>query len=221
MDRDTAVNLIKQKTGFRTSGESAIIAALQASQETLSFGGVMTEANYSTEVPWFLLVEAQTLDLTAGSNLVALPDDFIKEAEDTGPWFPNLVTGTGQPPVYLEKASPGFAQRTLLGTVSGPQVYEIRADEIWIYPAFDEDVTLYWSYYAKDVILDSNIENKWLKWVPSLLIGHAGQSYAADVRDKEAATEFSRLKLEGQKQLLTQNVQRQTANRRTSFGRYR
>lgn len=220
MDRDTAVAQIKQKCGFRTDKTNEIIATLQASQEVLEKGGLQTEAGFSTEMPWFLRVEDQPLALTAGSNSVNLPDNFIRELEDTGPWYPDS-TGTGRPPIYLEKAGSGIARRTFTGTTLGPQIYELRVSTLWVYPAPEEALTLYWSYYAKDDVLTTNIENKWLKYVPNLLIGHAGQGVAADLRDFDASKEFVRLKLEGQKQLLTQNVSREVTNRRTAIGRYK
>lgn len=218
MLRDAAIALIKQKTGFRTDKDDLILIALQNSQEILSYGGVVTEANYSTEVPWFLRAEDQTLTLLAGSNTITLPANFIKEIDDEGPWYPD-TNGTGRPPIYLEKASPGASRRTFTGSTAGPQTYQLRSTDLFIWPASEDDLTLYWTYYARDAdTLTGNTENKWLKWVPSLLIGHAGQGIASDLRDTSAVEEFKRLKLEGQKQLLTQNVQRETANRRTAFG---
>lgn len=220
MDRDTAVTLIQQKTGFRSGQADIIVERLQASQDILSFGGVMTEANYSTEVPWFLRKVDQPLTLSAGATVITLPDDFIKEVEDTGPWYPD-TSSTGEPPIYLDKASPGASKRTFTGSTAGPQIYELRVTDMLVYPASEDALTLYWDYFGKDDLLDSNIENLWLKWVPSLLIGHAGQGFATDMRDAEAVKEFTRMKLEGQKQLLTQNVQREMTNRRTSIGRYK
>lgn len=220
MDRAAAVELIKQNTGFRQNNDDIIIAALKNSQEILSYGGVLTEAGYSTEVPWFLRFEDQTLPIVAGDTSVPLPEGFIREIDDEGPWFPDTSI-TGEPPVYLQKASPGASRRTFTGTTSGPQTYQIGVEDLLFWPAASEAMTLHWTYYKKDVVLSSNIENKWLLHVPSLLIGHAGQGIAAAFRDTEAVKEFVRLKLEGQKQLLTQNMNREFANRRTAFGVYR
>lgn len=220
MERDTAVALIKQKCGFRRAStlDEKIVSALKNSQEVLEKGGLMTEAGYVTELPWFLRKDDQELTLLAGENSITLPSDFIREVEDEGPWFPN-TNGTGNPPIYLEKAGSGVARRTFPGSTSGPQVYQVRSTDLFIYPATDENLTLYWTYIGKDTALDSNIENAWLKWVPQLLIGHAGQGVASDLRDMEAVKEFSRLKVEGQKQLLILNVQREMSNRRTAIGR--
>lgn len=220
MDRDTAVTLIKQKCGFRTDPTltQRIISALQLAQEELEKGGVMTAAGYATEVPWFLRKEDQPLNLLANTNEVNLPADFIREVEDEGPWYPNS-TGAGNPPIYLDKAESGAARRSFTGATSGPQVYQLRASTIWLFPSTDTDLTFYWTYLGKDDALTTNIENKWLKWVPNLLVGHAGLSIATDLRDKDAAQEFNRLEVTGQKQLLILNVQRQMTNRRTAIGR--
>lgn len=222
MDRDTAVAFIKQKIGFRNSAsaDAQIITALKASQEVLEKGGLATEAGFATEVPWFLRKNDQPLTLLADATTIALPSDFIREVEDEGPWFPD-ATDTGIPPTFLEKAGSGIARRTFTGSTAGPQIYQVRATDIFIYPASDVALTLYWSYYANDTILTANVENMWLKWVPNLLIGHAGQGYASDLRDTAAAEEFKRMKLEGQRQLMILNVSREVSNRRTAIGRYK
>jgi hypothetical protein len=222
MDRDTAVRVIKQKCGFRQNAErdNQIVAALQQSQQLLEQGGLITEAGFATELPWFLKVYDQEIALPADTNEVNLPSNFLREAEDEGPWFPDTSV-SGEPPIYLEKAGSGVSRRTFTGTTLGPQIYDVRTTTLYIYPASDEALTLKWTYFAKDTVLTGNVENGWLKYVPSLLIGHAGQGFAADLRDAEAAKEFSRMKVEGQKQLLIANVSREMTNRRTSIGRYR
>lgn len=220
MDRDTAVAVIKQKSGWRTDKDAQIITALQTSQEVLEKGGLATEAGYATEVPWFLRKDDQPLSLAAGATTIALPSDFLREVEDEGPWLAD-TTSTSSPPTYLAKAGSGAARRTFIGLTSGPQIYQVRNTDLFLFPAFEDALTLYWSYYGKDVILDTNVENQWLKWVPNLLIGHAGQGFANDLRDKDAAEEFKRMKLEGQRQLMILNVSREVTNRRTSIGRYR
>jgi hypothetical protein len=171
-------------------------------------------------MPWFLRKDDQPLALVADATSITLPADFLREVEDEGPWFPDS-TGTGIPPIFLEKAVAGVARRTFTGSTAGPQIYQVRNTDLFIYPASDEDMTLYWTYYGKDVTLDNDVENQWLKWVPNLLIGYAGQGYASDLRDTAAAEEFKRMKLEGQRQLLVLNVAREATNRRTSIGRYR
>ena len=57
--------------------------------------------------------------------------------------------------------------------------------DVHLYPTPDRIYTLNGAYYAKDAPLTTNIENKWLKELPLILVARAGLMIAAGLRDKD------------------------------------
>ena len=71
MTRDEAVARIQEGLGFRSSLSSVIIARLKEEQRDLERGKTL---------PPFMLLEGQTLSLTASINFVALPATFLRRS---------------------------------------------------------------------------------------------------------------------------------------------
>lgn len=230
MLRSLAVNQMQRILGFKTGLEDTCITYLKQSQEVLERGGILTERGTGTFVPWFLRKDDQTLSLASGASTIALPEDFIAELEDEHPWLLDDATSSSINRSKLYKGTPDVLDRlhlvyetdNLADVVEGaPKAYQVREEVIKIWPPSDQAYTLYWNYLGTDTALDSDIENGWLKWAPFLLIGHAAENLASDLRDKEGKMQATKLKLEGQNSLLVQHVNRDTTNRRTAMGRSR
>jgi hypothetical protein len=67
-----------------------------------------------------------------------------------------------------------------------PKFYALEVDRYYFFPTPDEEFSMRRIYYAHDEILNDNVENKWLKHLPYLLIGMAGQRLASATRDAQA-----------------------------------
>src|SRR5688500_991451 len=72
--RDAAVSLIANRLGRRTDLDADIVSEMQLVQQAKLEGDAAVR-------PWFLLTETLTLTLAAGAETIALPADFLDEAE--------------------------------------------------------------------------------------------------------------------------------------------
>lgn len=242
MDRDTMVQRIQEKLGFRSTLVQNIQNALQDEQDELERGATL---------PWFLLQEDQTFTITPAvpasstPQQYALPTGFISEADDQDGnlRWQQKVPG---PQVFIEKMDYReaeeffFATRqvfwdgeattitdsTTIPTPGPPKVYVLRSSTVRIYPGPDIVYNLLWTYYKHDQRLDgSNLTNQWSQNIPWLLIGRAGLKMAMSVRDKDAATAFQQI-LAGspgfagaEKTYLAMLYDREIGGRRYSLGR--
>lgn len=180
MTRDEAVALVHQGLMFRSGQSAAIINALQAAQRTREMG---------KSLPWFLVQEDQTLTGTANSPTISpLPTGFIRVVEDEAIGY--YVGG-----VFvrkLERTEYNQAQRVWLGTSkTEPYAWALRTAKITIFPTPTAAFTLKWSYYKKDALLTSNIENAWLLNAPDILINEAGLRVAGDIGYDEGVKKFA------------------------------
>lgn len=220
MNRTAAIALMSARLGFKTDASAALISRLTNTQNMLENGGIFIldpggGTGFNTPLPWFLREEDTTLAVLNGVRTTALPTGFIAEVDGIPPHFfpPNLSRLR-----YLEKGPP-----TALGgvyfTPGAPRAYEVRASTIYWWPVPDANYTLTWSFMKGQPTLDTDIENEWLRLAPNLIIGHAGEEYALDLRDFEAAKHFAKMKYEGAKQLMVLNTRKAMQNRRTAIGR--
>lgn len=211
MTRDEAVATIKRGLGFLqgTTHDDAIIAALKQAQ-TAREGG--------RSLPWFLLQEDQTLAITADTANYALPTGFFREDID---FNPVTVTDSDGDVTILEPLAYDEAKALYKEGASGtPEVYVVRNTEVWLFPTPDAALTLTWSYYAADTVLDTNVENKWLADAPYVLIADAGLKMAKDLRDQEAAAIFTADKSEWDAWYTRRMTEQREANTRYVVGKY-
>jgi hypothetical protein len=206
MDRDTAVQRINQDLGFRQSGwarEQNIITMLQESQRNLEHGKTL---------PKFLLAQDATLALAAGSHTVAYPPGFLRLSDDTRLRYYGTAASVNQSPTFLtEKKYIDAVQAygvtvpdmntTSIQTVppGAPKIYVFRPNNIDFITIADIGYTIYLDYYKSGDLLNSNIENQWLKdpagaeW----LIGDAGFRIASSLRDKDGMAVFDAMRTSG------------------------
>lgn len=181
MLRDDAVAEIQRILGFRLDNTTDIVTEMQNTQEFLE----------TTLRPWFLLNERVLLTTVASTQTVALPSDFLGPSRDpTEDLFIEEDDGTL---TALERVN----RKDITGNEEGkPSCYALRISDIFLYPIPDAAYNLRYTYYAKDQVLDTNIENKWLKYAPFLLIGETGKRIAAALRSDAAMQVFSQMALE-------------------------
>jgi hypothetical protein len=173
MTRDEAIARIQQGIGFRTDLDDQIAYALREAQRMLENG---------LSLPYFLVEEDQTLTAPAGTDAIALPDGFIREADGEGLRYFDTEADDW---VFLEKKLHEEAIKATSGLDPGsPLVYVLRKDSVQVYPERDASYDLTWSYYKRGAELTTDIENSWLDEAggnPEALIGRAGMLVAEDV----------------------------------------
>lgn len=201
MLRDDAVALINQK--LQHTATEPVILALQQAQialETSDFD------------PWFLQASAP-LATTAGLRTVALPSNFMREIEGD----PLLYVDSNGNEKELEKDEPWSALPQYTGT-GEPKVYYLRGDNIVILPTPDAVFNLTLPYVAKDAVLGTNLENRWLKDGTFWLIGAAGAMRAHDLRDEASKSWFVEMAAAGRTSVERATSARLHVNRRYVFG---
>lgn len=171
MNGNTAVDLIMSRLGNRT----------QASLRTIVLGEMEIVQSDLVErldfKPWFLLSEDTTTDCTIAEPRLALPPDFLQEAEDGALWY--LLNST---PVYMKRKdwdtlSAGYND----GQGNGPpEYYALTGGYFHLFPAPDIVYTFHMRYYQIDAApTDTATTNLWLTHAPKLLIAATAQIVAA------------------------------------------
>lgn len=211
MTRDEAVAIIKRGLGFLNSTlhDDAIVAALKQAQ-------VLREGGRS--LPWFLLQEDETFAAVEGQQAYALPTGFIRLDVDFNDVRIVDSTGASYPidPIGYDEAIRLYE----LTTNNQPEVYALRNNSINLFPYPDEAYTVQWSYYKKDDLLDTNIENQWLLNAPYVLIADAGLKMAKDLRDLEGAEVYQSEKAQWDDWFTREMTAKREANTLYVVGRY-
>lgn len=209
MLRDEAVAFIQEELGFRSDKADRIIARLKEAQKNFEEG---------VELPWFLKTEVSSILTVSGEERVPLPGDFIREYENDALYYFNAAaTDPEDQWVPLAKDNLQFL-RTVLPGSGPPQAYALDKLYFRIFPTPDAAYTLKMIYYRQDAMLDSNIENEWLKHAPWMVIGWAGARMAAPFRDKEAKAEFEKTEARERRRLFINTEAREHENRRYIMG---
>lgn len=200
MTRDEAVALVKQGLGFKTAMDSAIITTMKACQTNLELGPTK---------PWFLLSEDATYTTVAGERRIPLPPDFLEEYEEGAIYY----APTDGDEIPLTKDISEQLRSVYASTSSGtPEAYALVGNYFQLYPTPDDAYLLRMKYYQRATILNSNLENEWLKWAPNILIGQAGSQIAAGIRDWKAKETFDSMAQGALLLLQNQNEARKHAN---------
>ena len=208
MTRDEAVNRIQVLLGFRTDLVTVIQNALLDAQ---------VEIEMEPELPWFLQTEVAFSPTVDGEERKELPDDFIKEIDEDALWLYQAELEDDEQWTPLIKEDISLLRRKL--PASGPpRAYAIDGRYFRLFPKPDGVYILKLMYFAKDDTLTTNIENRWLKYAPSILIGVAGKKVASAARDTTAHAEFADMETKGRVLLYNYTVAREEEGRRRIMG---
>lgn len=181
MYRDTAVARVKLSLGFKTNQDENIVQAMKEAQELLE---------NKPELPGFLRVRYEEGFTTyTGERFLDVPDGFIRE------WDQDQMAI--EIPQYsktknLLKDSPGYL-RIRYPNSGVPVGYSLVERQFHFFPVPDAEYQIRGTYYAADDILNSNIENGWLRHFPQLIWSMAGFTVASALRDKDALAIFDAL----------------------------
>lgn len=200
MTRDEAVALVKQGLGFKTAMDSAIVTTMKACQTNLELGPTK---------PWFLLSEDAVYTTVAGERRIPLPPDFLEEYEEGALYY----TPADEDEIALTKEFSEQLRKVYPATSTGtPAAYSLTGNYFNLYPMPDDAYPLQMKYYQKGLVLNSNIENEWLKYAPNILIGQAGSQIAAGIRDWKAKEVFDAMAQGALLLLQNQNEARKMSN---------
>jgi hypothetical protein len=212
MTRDEARAEVQKVLGYRNDKQAEIEFLLLHQQK---------EMEHQPTLPWFLREETLTMTSVAGDERMALPAGFLKEWQDD-PMRIRVVDDTTGLFVWrkLSKDTPEYLRDTLqsAGTPGIPQAYNRDAVSFILYPTPDDIYTFRMIYYKEDAPLTSDIENKWLKNLPYLLIGLAGMRVSGASRDKEAMQTFGMMVQEGSARINNWNTELDEAGARPVVG---
>lgn len=215
MLRDAAVELIKARmlrTGT-TATDATIVTEMQLVQEA-------TLEGHHT-LPWFTwqdtLQEAVTLVTAAGQSYVTLPVNFLREIDEGGIW---RYDSTVLKWIRLVKEDMEYLIDTVEQSEQAvPTHYSIINERLQLFHTPDAEYSLRAVWAVKDVVLSSNIENKWLKYAPDLVIAETGVVIARDVlRDTVAAETFMSMAQRAWDRLWRNHEGHLHANRTYSMG---
>ena len=178
MLRDTAVSLIAARLGNRTDLNDSIIAEMQLVQETLEHGDFL---------PFFLISEQATTSTTIDEERLVLPGDFLREFEEGAFWYyTNSDENTYTPLIRREMEEIKGA-----GLESGaPQYYAMTGAYLRVAPVPDAVYVVKMIYYATDTLLDTNVENNWLKWAAEWIIAETGARVATYIQNDKLVQRF-------------------------------
>lgn len=217
MLRDDVVNLVAGRL-VRSDQNANIILEMQLLQSTILEGGDF--------LPWFLRKDDPTsLVATAFQETVALPPDFIR-MQEKGLFRkdPNIPVATQTPWVSIVRdLDYGHMINRAGGSGQGAPNYYNQQDDIQFYLAPIPDAAITYQlrirYFAKDIVLSTNIENKWTKWAPDYVAAvtafHVAQKY---VRNMELATAIGPEIAVARRRLLVQDEARQNADQIYAMG---
>lgn len=212
MTRDEAVAEIQEGLNFRTDQAAAIIRRLQRVQFLLEQGRTL---------PWFLEVNT-TVAVAANADLLvtSLPN-FIREIRNPQRGMGVYYLDSDNAPVFLQKLDRAENWQSLgVGeSTDTVRAYSLLATSLQLFPRTHVAVSLTVDYYAKDVVLATNITNLWLTNAPYLMIGNAGASFAQTLENTTAYNEFTQLAQVAWQAIFAETIEREIANRQYIVGR--
>jgi hypothetical protein len=160
-------------------------------------------------LPWFLLVTASE-SLSSGDNTLAVPDGFLREADDIHPMWYYSDSDSDWRPVPKEDYDILRDNKDFV-TPGEPKFYALVGNNRIIFPTPDAAYSVTTVYYTADQVLSSNIKNQWTTYASGLLMAETGYREARVLRDYEAANMFKMDRDEALRQLVIANAARDAA----------
>lgn len=208
MLRDVAVGWVQFNLGKRTDLFEEAVNALASAQEELE------RADF---LPWFLRTERSAESSAPAEERVLLPPDFIREWEDCGLY--RLVDDPDEDRLPLRKDTIEQLRKYWRGRAAGaPTAYAIDSEYFRLFPTPDAVYQLQMIYYAKDEVAYTNIENRWLKNAPWLVISEATRMLAVGLRDTAAEKAAMQRAMQARGDMMRASEARDFENRRLIMG---
>lgn len=212
MDRDSAVSIILQRLGNRSAAEyqTACETEMRQVQENKLEGSAEL-------MPWFLITEETTAATVAGEQRVAVPDDFLLEVEEAALMIQDAESGNWIP--LVKDDFDDLTEAYVDEDDAQPVKYSLLGGYFRLFPTPDAVYQLKMIYFGRDAVLNSNIENNWLKYASDLMIAATGEVMAAQyLQDTELAAIFTNQIQTARDRLWKLNEARQHAGRNYQMG---
>lgn len=210
--RDEVVVRIQRLLGFRTDKVTVIREELQLAQAFYEDGGGLDL------MPWFLESEYSSANTTIGEERLAVPADFIREHEDGTLFLFNSSAEAADQWIDLPKSDLDALKIKFGGSQNTPCFYALVGDYFRLFPIPDKIYAIKMIFYQKEPILDSDIENDWLKYAEELISGHAGAKVAFALRDKNAEAMFEKMEGRALQQVIKATEARHHENQEYVMG---
>jgi len=205
MTRDEARQQIQDMLGHNVN-------PTVATKIDAAFRFVQNELESEATLPFFLQKVDDSLSTVIDENIIERPSDFIRfYGEDP---FSLIIEGENFP---LKKGSAKYIRQRYTGETF-PMGFSEIGEEFQIFPVPTAEYSLILSYYAKEKVLLTNIENKWLKYLPGLMIGRAGFIVATGLRDTAAQQLFGALAAAGTEKLHQMSTAQEESGARLVIG---
>ena len=193
---------LRRRFGGRTDIDTQIVDALNDAIIELEEGPVM---------PWFLMEDKQDLVVSANTNSVALPSDFLVESQEVDSTYYRDSSNRWR---ALAKDTLSALIRADMGTAETPSHYALSGTLLYVFPTPTKETTLRLIYFRRSEILDpdANEINEWTEYAPLLVMTRAGARLAQELRYADVRTEFESEFITRYDNLRRMNIAREQAN---------
>jgi hypothetical protein len=204
MNRDQAISRVAFRLGNRTQQDflDQILEEMLLAQTILE---------QSAELPWFLASSVNALSAfpAVGSESFLMPADFLRMLDEGegGFWVLNPESGMLQR-LSLRWSYEELAQQFTSEPSDLPLYLAIVGLYGYVRPVPDADYAYSANYYAADETLETNIENKWTKYAPDLIIAQTMKQVAESLQDTTALAQADRDLARATDRLVRSNVAR-------------
>lgn len=212
MLRSEAMTILKRGLGFRQTQDAAIIAALRTAQRDLEAGKTLPN--------WLLEFDVE-IPVTADTATITMPTGFLRFHDDYELYYLNddgvAITLPRRTP---QEAVAAYPEGSTTDTDGYPRVMVLNSPtRATLVPTPTVSFTAKLTYYKAAEVLDTDIENAWLRNAANYIIGLAGMSVAGDVRDAGALQRFTAMARLGGQGYFAEIVEQELAGRPLIMGR--
>jgi hypothetical protein len=214
MTRDEAVAEMHRQLGFRSDQTDNLVGYLKLAQ---------TQLELEPELPWFLVSETLSTTTTADEPRIGVPSNMLEELDTSALFYvPSSGDDAGKNLAIVKDEYDVLVNQYLdfdyEDEEAYPRNYAIRGDYFILFPTPDAAYTVKINIYAQDTVLTSNIENRWLKYAPLLIMGKALQLSATGLRDQVAQATGKDWERQGRLALVARTNSRELANTELQIG---
>lgn len=163
MLRDDLFTLLSQRLGNRAD----LVPRMEL--EVTLLQSVTLEQH--TWLPWFLETSLVDLATISGEELVDFPTGFLREKEDDALWLYDSTAAVPLTP--LAKLDYDDMVQKYPGA-GAPKAYALGSTGFYLRYIPDQVYSLKLRYFAQDVTLSTNVENKWLTYAPDVVLAELG-----------------------------------------------
>ena len=203
------VTILSQRSGNRDDLESRIKSEQRFVQKTILEGTGAFK-------PWFLESDPELLTTTANSPIVAFPDDYLGEIENSMLWYQDDA-GTWH---KLEKKSYDYVVGRTAIEEGVPKYFVIAATSFYIYPIPSKAYSLRFRYYQKEPELVNDTDtNLWLFHAEDLFFAEVGAIINEfHTKDDNQAAKFRQAATVARQRLFVLNAAKENVNRDYEMG---